>query len=633
MTISPVSGLQAATIIVDPTAGKGNYTTIQAAITAASSGTTILIKPGTYTENLTLKAGVNLTAFPCDSVYAFAGFTHNVNIIGKMTATYTGYVSLSCLGLQTNSDYIIESTGSNSAVLFVEDCDFNCTNFSALHNTNNNFGSQFTDCTWDLGTTGIACFVYTGGTIYFSKSVITNSGGSTTASTASGGTVLTISYTSTQNPITTSGSCQFSAIYSQWSTGNTTSLTIGGSLGLVLEKSIVSAGSASAISISSAANIYDCEISSSNTNAITGAGSISYGGLTFLSSSSINVTTQSIIFEGPSRTIGSANSGGTNTFTLTNTSNTASSNANEILSVGGGSAGDPFTTYTVTGSSSWSAGIDTSDPYYKISNSTALGTTDVIKLTSSGATIIGDTNHTFTTRNSASFINLNVTNTDTVTGTSGSAISINNGGTSSGNIWYGLSKGSARSWAIGMPPTSSEQLVIHTTNAAGVAPDTGTEVWKMSTAGERTMALQPAFLAYLDTAVLNVTGDGTQYTIIFDTEVFDQNADFNLGTSTFTAPVTGRYQINFSLSLIGGTIMSAIIGRLVTSNRTYRMTLPLNAGVTTAASAAGSILADMDAADTFTITITSTDTGGKVDDVAGTTGGEVRNWISAQLAC
>ena len=167
MSISPVSGLQAASIIVDPVAGKGNYTTIQAAINAASSGQTILIKPGTYTEALTLKAGVNLTAFPCDSVYALAAFPHNVVIIGKMTATYTGTVSISCLGLQTNGDYLIESTGSNAANLFVKDCDLNCINFSGIHNTNNSFGSIFSDCTADLGTTGISCFVYTGGTIYF----------------------------------------------------------------------------------------------------------------------------------------------------------------------------------------------------------------------------------------------------------------------------------------------------------------------------------------------------------------------------------------------------------------------------------------------------------------------------------
>ena len=44
-----------ARFIVNPTAGLGNYTTIQAAITAASAGDTIFIMPAVYTENLTLK--------------------------------------------------------------------------------------------------------------------------------------------------------------------------------------------------------------------------------------------------------------------------------------------------------------------------------------------------------------------------------------------------------------------------------------------------------------------------------------------------------------------------------------------------------------------------------------------------
>lgn len=141
-----------------------------------------------------------------------------------------------------------------------------------------------------------------------------------------------------------------------------------------------------------------------------------------------------------------------------------------------------------------------------------------------------------------------------------------------------------------------------------------------------------AFLAYLETSVLNVTGDGTEYTVIFDTEVFDIGADFNLGTSVFTAPITGKYHIDVAGSLIGGTVMSTVICRITTSNRVYRFTLPTNAGVTSTASAPGSVLADMDANDTLTITLQATDTGGKVDDAAGTTGGQLRNWVSAILS-
>jgi len=56
-----------------------------------------------------------------------------------------------------------------------------------------------------------------------------------------------------------------------------------------------------------------------------------------------------------------------------------------------------------------------------------------------------------------------------------------------------------------------------------------------------TWPAQPAFFAYVSSSQLNVTGDGTNYTCAFDTERYDQNADYNTGTYTFTAPVDGIY--------------------------------------------------------------------------------------------
>ena len=66
---------------------------------------------------------------------------------------------------------------------------------------------------------------------------------------------------------------------------------------------------------------------------------------------------------------------------------------------------------------------------------------------------------------------------------------------------------------------------------------------------ERTMPLQPAFFAYNSTARTNVTGDGTAYTMIFNTEVLDQNSDYNNTTGVFTAPVTGYYKFFSSVSM------------------------------------------------------------------------------------
>ena len=68
----------------------------------------------------------------------------------------------------------------------------------------------------------------------------------------------------------------------------------------------------------------------------------------------------------------------------------------------------------------------------------------------------------------------------------------------------------------------------------------------ISANNEMTMSSQPAFNAYANTQSNIATASNV--TITFENERFDQNADFD-GTSTFTAPVTGRYQFNASIYL------------------------------------------------------------------------------------
>jgi hypothetical protein len=128
---------------------------------------------------------------------------------------------------------------------------------------------------------------------------------------------------------------------------------------------------------------------------------------------------------------------------------------------------------------------------------------------------------------------------------------------------------------------------------------------------EVTMPAQPAFLAVLTSAELNVTGSGTVATIgavSGFTEVYDQNSDFS-GT-TFTAPVTGKYWLyaqTFISQFGGGTSGNF---RIVTSNRTYRN----NQGLSTPSFKIGA-LADMDAGDTAIVTIVVTGLGSDTVDI------------------
>jgi len=93
------------------------------------------------------------------------------------------------------------------------------------------------------------------------------------------------------------------------------------------------------------------------------------------------------------------------------------------------------------------------------------------------------------------------------------------------------------------------------------------ESMKIDSAGHITKPLQSAFMAYAneqaDIAV------GANVNVVFANERFDQNADFD-GTSTFTAPVTGRYQLNASVYLLGVDTASAYYYlELQTSNELY----------------------------------------------------------------
>lgn len=77
--------------------------------------------------------------------------------------------------------------------------------------------------------------------------------------------------------------------------------------------------------------------------------------------------------------------GTTVTETIQHTSNTAGSTARSLIQVAGATASDPFTSYEVSGVTTWSTGLDNSAAdAYKIAASSALGTTDTFVSTTAG---------------------------------------------------------------------------------------------------------------------------------------------------------------------------------------------------------------------------------------------------------
>ena len=149
-------------------------------------------------------------------------------------------------------------------------------------------------------------------------------------------------------------------------------------------------------------------------------------------------------------------------------------------------------------------------------------------------------------------------------------------------------------------------------------------------AGNVTKPATAAFLAYNSASDTNVTGNGAVATIDFDTEVFDQGSDFT--GDTFTAPVTGRYQLNTGVAVAGLGTATGIVLKILTSNRTYASSVfDGSAGTITDYTCMNSVLADMDAADTCTITVTVTGISGDTADISGAADG--RTQFSGFLAC
>jgi hypothetical protein len=165
-----------------------------------------------------------------------------------------------------------------------------------------------------------------------------------------------------------------------------------------------------------------------------------------------------------------------------------------------------------------------------------------------------------------------------------------------------------------------------------LASATGTIISALDT-GEITYPLQSSFFANVGTTITDVTGDGTLYTIVFDTEVYDQNADYNNSTGIFTAPVTGRY--NFSSTVgVSGLLVGHTRELLLfnASNRAVRFIdmAPFTISTGTTLILTGSTYIDMDAADTIAIVVFISGST-KTVDILGTTGGNTQASFSGQL--
>ena len=156
--------------------------------------------------------------------------------------------------------------------------------------------------------------------------------------------------------------------------------------------------------------------------------------------------------------------------------------------------------------------------------------------------------------------------------------------------------------------------------------DLAVEGITVDTNGHVTMPNQPAFLAQNASQQSNI-GTGA-VTIVFGTEIFDQNADF--ASNTFTAPVTGRYQLSLILNFkdIDQDIAGMDVA-ILTSNRGFYQSFDPDIFDQDAPffCISMSILADMDASDTALCFVNRNSSGAGQTDIG------TNSTFSGFLAC
>jgi len=157
--------------------------------------------------------------------------------------------------------------------------------------------------------------------------------------------------------------------------------------------------------------------------------------------------------------------------------------------------------------------------------------------------------------------------------------------------------GNAQDFHIGLDDTADD-LVIGKGSALGT-----TTHMAFTEDGEVTKPLQPCVYVHKSSDQTNIAVDA-DVTVTWQTEVFDIGANF--ASNTFTAPVTGKYLVNYSLRLddVDSASTYYYVGLIFSNRAVYPLWAPTSfSGDVTYWNPAGSIVADMDASDTFSLVI------------------------------
>lgn len=148
---------------------------------------------------------------------------------------------------------------------------------------------------------------------------------------------------------------------------------------------------------------------------------------------------------------------------------------------------------------------------------------------------------------------------------------------------------------------------------------------------------QPSFFVYLNTGVINVTGDGTVYSVLFDTTSYDIGSGITLnsgGKTIYTAPVTGTYSFTCGLNVgwgaaaVGNSVVFEFVN--ATSGVTYRLSQfnHIFAAEATIWGDASNVVVKLTAGDVLSLTVTVMDAAAKNAFLQGKVGAVIINYFS-----
>lgn len=268
------------------------HTTITAALADMSSGDSLYIRPGIYTEDFTLPVGLNITGLPGSQGNA------GVLIVGKVTQTATGNSTLSNIRFQTNSDVILDIGGSGTIQTSFRNCAFFLTNGDGININNSNASPAFSECRFQQAATNLDFYNITScGTVSFNYCAFTGTATAGVSDIAAGTIRMRYCSSSLQRYTTqTTGNFKAQRSFFDNDTGNLVVLTTAGTGANheLLDCTLLS-GTAAALSIGSGTTcrVGYATVRSTNSNPVTGAGTLTYGMINFSDSGNgIDVTTQ-----------------------------------------------------------------------------------------------------------------------------------------------------------------------------------------------------------------------------------------------------------------------------------------------------------------------------------------------------